>query len=86
MQALDPEAVAPGSKAAYHAAAVLSAATILAGAPASAQSPEAFFKDKTVKIMVGHSPGGSYDFYARLAADISNRSAEASARWSEKTR
>ena len=33
-------------------------------------SPEAFFKDKTIRILVGHPPGGSYDFYARLAADM----------------
>ncbi len=29
-----------------------------------------FYKDKTIKVMVGHPPGGSYDFYARLAADM----------------
>ena len=38
--------------------------------PAQAQSPAEFFRDKTVKVMVGHPPGGSYDFYARLAADM----------------
>ena len=38
--------------------------------PAAAQAPEAFYKDKTVRIMVGHSPGGSFDFYARLAAEM----------------
>ena len=46
------------------------AACALAAAPALAQSPEEFFKGKTVKVMVGHPPGGSYDFYARLAADM----------------
>jgi len=34
-----------------------------------AQSAD-FYKDKTVRVMVGHPPGGSYDFYARLAADM----------------
>ncbi len=30
--------------------------------PAAAQeSPEAFYKDKTVKIVVGYGPGGGYD-------------------------
>jgi tripartite-type tricarboxylate transporter receptor subunit TctC len=29
-----------------------------------------FFRDKTVRVLVGHPPGGSYDFYARLAADM----------------
>lgn len=50
-----------------------SACALVAGAPlvAAAQDAEAdFYKDKTVKVMVGHPPGGSYDFYARLAADM----------------
>lgn len=34
-----------------------------------AQSAD-FYKDKTIRVMVGHTPGGSYDFYARLAADM----------------
>lgn len=55
---------------AHRLGAMLFAALTLGGASALAQSPEAFFKDKTIKIMVGHSPGGSYDFYARLAADM----------------
>jgi tripartite-type tricarboxylate transporter receptor subunit TctC len=46
------------------------AACALASVPALAQSPEEFFKGKTIKVMVGHPPGGSYDFYARLAADM----------------
>ena len=37
---------------------------------ASAQESATFYKDKAVKIMVGHSPGGSFDFYARLAAEM----------------
>jgi tripartite-type tricarboxylate transporter receptor subunit TctC len=36
--------------------------------PASAQSIEQFYKGKTVTIMVGVTPGGSYDMYARLLA------------------
>jgi tripartite-type tricarboxylate transporter receptor subunit TctC len=39
-------------------------------APVAAQSPEAFFKDKTIKVMVGHAPGGGFDAYARLGADM----------------
>ena len=42
----------------------------LGAASAQAQSPEAFFKDKTIKIMVGHSAGGGFDAYARLAAEM----------------
>ena len=42
----------------------------LAEIPGSAQSPEQFYKGKTIRIMLGHPPGGSYDLYARLAADF----------------
>lgn len=40
-----------------------------AATPALAQSPAEFYKGKTVTIVLGHPPGGSYDLYARLAAD-----------------
>jgi tripartite-type tricarboxylate transporter receptor subunit TctC len=44
----------------------------LAGAlPAAAQQSHAdFYKSKGLKIMLGHPPGGSYDLYARLAAEF----------------
>src|SRR5829696_1994372 len=32
------------------------------------QSVEAFYKGNTINLYVGFSPGGSYDFYARLFA------------------
>jgi tripartite-type tricarboxylate transporter receptor subunit TctC len=41
--------------------------------PAAAQSPAAFYKGKTITILLGHPPGGSYDLYARLAADHMKR-------------
>ena len=41
--------------------------------PAAAQSPAEFYKGKTVTILLGHPPGGSYDLYARLAADHMKR-------------
>jgi tripartite-type tricarboxylate transporter receptor subunit TctC len=41
--------------------------------PAAAQSPEEFYKGKTITIVLGHPPGGSYDLYARLAADHMKR-------------
>ena len=51
--------------------ATLTLSLVLASAgSALAQSPAEFFRDKTLKVMVGHPPGGSYDFYARLAADM----------------
>ena len=53
------------------AASLSTALLALAGTPpAAAQSPEQFYKGKTIKIMLGHPPGGSYDLYARLAADF----------------
>jgi len=38
-------------------------------AMAQAESVEEFYSGRTVKIVVGFSPGGGYDLYARLAAD-----------------
>jgi len=50
--------------------AALAAATISTIAhPVAAQSVEQFYKGKTVTVMIGHPPGGSYDLYARLATD-----------------
>jgi tripartite-type tricarboxylate transporter receptor subunit TctC len=40
--------------------------------PAEAQE-EAFFKDKTVRVIVGSAPGGGYDAYARLVSDHMRR-------------
>lgn len=39
-------------------------------AAAQAQTAEAFYKSKGLTIMLGHPPGGSYDLYARLAAEF----------------
>ena len=38
-------------------------------APAKAQAPADFWRGSTIRITIGHPPGGSYDFYARLAAE-----------------
>lgn len=46
------------------------ATALIAGMASQAIAQDAFYKDKTVKIMVGHSPGGSFDFYARLGAEM----------------
>lgn len=50
----------------------LAAMALLAAAPrsgAQAQGAEAeFFKGKTVRLIVGYSPGGGYDLYARMIA------------------
>ena len=37
--------------------------------PAAAQTVEQFYKGTTVSILLGQPPGGSFDLYARLAAD-----------------
>src|SRR3974390_2344711 len=44
------------------------AAVALSTSLAPAQTPEAFYRGKTVTILIGHPAGGSYDMYARLAA------------------
>jgi tripartite-type tricarboxylate transporter receptor subunit TctC len=55
------------------ALAVAGAGWLGAASPAAAQSPEQFYRGKTITILLGHPPGGSYDLYARLAADHMKR-------------
>jgi tripartite-type tricarboxylate transporter receptor subunit TctC len=43
----------------------LSALAIGAG-QAAAQSPEDYYRGKTVRLVVGYGPGGGYDTYARM--------------------
>jgi len=50
-------------------AGIVAIALITATAPrAAAQSVEQFYKGNTITILLGQPPGGSYDLYARLAA------------------
>jgi tripartite-type tricarboxylate transporter receptor subunit TctC len=53
------------------------AALVLAGlSPAQAQKPDPvadFYRGKTVRVVVGYGPGGSYDLYGRLAAEFLGR-------------
>ena len=44
-------------------------ATFAASGKASAQSVEQFYKGKTVSFMIGYSPGGTDDLWARLLAE-----------------
>ena len=44
------------------------ASTLLLGPAGSAWSVEEFFKGKTIRFIVGASPGGGYDTYTRAAA------------------
>jgi tripartite-type tricarboxylate transporter receptor subunit TctC len=50
----------------WSAATVL--ATVLAVAPAHAESVANFYKHRQVDLIVGSGPGGGYDIYARLLA------------------
>ncbi len=38
----------------------------LVASPAKAQSVEQFYRGKTIDLIIGYSPGGTYDIYARL--------------------
>lgn len=64
-------------------AAVTICAAMSAAAPSMAQGSNAsqdaakFFKDKTVRIVVGYGPGGGYDAYARMIAPYIGRQLEA---------
>ncbi|MGE3244861.1 MAG: Bug family tripartite tricarboxylate transporter substrate binding protein [Beijerinckiaceae bacterium] len=44
-------------------------AVFVSAAPASAETIAEFYKAKNLVIMLGQPPGGSYDLYARLAAE-----------------
>jgi tripartite-type tricarboxylate transporter receptor subunit TctC len=37
--------------------------------PAGAQTPADFYKGKTISILMGTGPGGSYDLYGRTIAE-----------------
>ena len=41
---------------------------LASASPVHAQAPEQFYRGKTVMLLVGVAPGGSFDVYARLAA------------------
>jgi len=48
--------------------AAVACAALIGAAVAHAQSAAEFYKGKTVTILIGHPPGGSYDLYAQLIA------------------
>src|SRR5262252_8857367 len=49
--------------------ALLVAATLLAAVSGRAQTPEEFYRGKTLNLIIPNAPGGSFDLYARLAAN-----------------
>jgi tripartite-type tricarboxylate transporter receptor subunit TctC len=61
------------SSAAVRARSVVLAGTVVAtalaaGRPAGAQSVEDFYRGKQLDLIIGYSPGGAYELYARLIA------------------
>lgn len=48
--------------------ALLATCLFAAAFDAEAQTPEEFFKGKTITVYIGFSPGGSYDFFGKLVA------------------
>ena len=40
------------------------------GTPAKADSVEDFYRGKTIDLIIGYTPGGTYDLYARLVAEF----------------
>ena len=55
-------------KSAALAASALALVIAFGGQASQAQDAAAFYKGKTVKIVVGYGPGGGYDAYARMIA------------------
>ena len=51
-----------------HALAVWLSVTMLASAPASADSVDEFYRGRSVRLIVGYEAGGGYDVYARTLA------------------
>jgi tripartite-type tricarboxylate transporter receptor subunit TctC len=52
----------------WRAGAIILAGVTFLGAPAAAQTVAEFYKGKTVAILMGTGPGGSYDLYGRTIA------------------
>lgn len=48
----------------------LMAFAAVASVPARAETAEDFFKSKQINLIIGYNPGGTYDIYARLAANL----------------
>jgi tripartite-type tricarboxylate transporter receptor subunit TctC len=63
----------PERRRAYVSIFLTLAATAIFIAPASAQSVADFYKGKTIAIVMGTGPGGSYDLYGRTIAEHLSR-------------
>jgi tripartite-type tricarboxylate transporter receptor subunit TctC len=51
-----------------HSALVAGLGVLIATSPLAAQTPEQFYRGKTVNMIIGFDVGGGYDIYARLGA------------------
>src|SRR4051812_3040433 len=51
-----------------HAGFAVFAAALMSATAASAQTPEAFYKGKSIDLIIGYPPAGSNDVYARALA------------------
>lgn len=63
------QSVVRAASLAIGASLLATASTAALGQGKAQQTPEQFYKGNTVRIMIGHPPGGSYDLYARLGAE-----------------
>jgi tripartite-type tricarboxylate transporter receptor subunit TctC len=54
-------------------ASIALAGAVVVTAPAAAQSAADFYKGKTIAILMGTNPGGSYDLYGRVLAEHLSR-------------
>jgi tripartite-type tricarboxylate transporter receptor subunit TctC len=52
----------------FPVATAITVATLLATGPAAAQDAAAFYKGKTIEVLISYGAGGGYDIYGRLAA------------------
>lgn len=52
---------------------IVAGAMLLGAAPVHAAAPADFYKGRTVFVIVGYSPGGGYDLYARVLAQHMGR-------------
>jgi tripartite-type tricarboxylate transporter receptor subunit TctC len=59
----------PGRPAIFGVAAAALAIACL-DTPARGETAEEFFKGKQINLVIGYNPGGTYDIYARLAANL----------------
>jgi tripartite-type tricarboxylate transporter receptor subunit TctC len=55
------------------AAALCAAALSAASSPANAEDVASFYKGKTINLVIGFSPGGGYDLYARVLGKYMGR-------------